>query len=473
MNISNFTEAEIAFLGIDALNEGFRKGAFTPVDVAYVLLDRIRRLNPLVNAVIDLSPEKTLAMAEASALRWQAGAPLSMLDGVPVTIKDLSAIKGWPRWRGGRIADDTPMTYDTPAVARLREAGAVFLGRTATPEAGTKVVTRSLRYGETLNPWDVTKTPGGSSGGAAAALAMGFGPIALGSDGAGSLRIPASHTNLVGVKPGFGRVPAFPPDPDMPHSVVGPMARTVRDAAIMLDVLSRPEPRDPYAWPLPFEMPDLSGDLTGLKIAFSGRMGCTAPLVDAEVDALVAEAAPLLSAAGASLTDAAPDWPLDPFTPFEVFWVTACMEALRQTPKDKHVLLDPIIHQVAARGAEYGIGTLMQAIEDRTKIAAASKAFFNRYDLLVGPVMPVPAYQVGRDVPDGFEPADWNWCPYTYPWNMTGQPALSVPVGFTAAGLPVGVQIVGPMGGEALLLRAAAAIERARPLCLRHPRIAL
>ncbi|KFI26118.1 hypothetical protein CG50_02095 [Paenirhodobacter enshiensis] len=458
------------------LAQGYRTGAFTPVDVAQALLGRIARLNPRVNAVIDLAPERTLAMARASAARWQAGAPLSVLDGVPVTIKDLSAIRGWPRWRGGRLADDTPMAEDTPAVARLREAGAVFLGRTATPEGGTKVVTRSLRYGETLNPWDPAKTAGGSSGGAAAALAMGFGPVALGSDGAGSLRIPASHCNVVGVKPGFGRVPAFPPDPDMPHSVVGPMARRVRDAALMLAVLSEPEPRDPHAWPLPFDTPDLSApgavDLSGIRIAHSARMGCTAPLVDAEVDALVAGTAPLLQHAGATLREDAPDWPLDPFGPFQVFWVTACMEALRKTPADRRPLLDPIIADVAALGAGYGLDTLMQAIEDRTRIAAAAKAFFTRHDLLIAPVMPVPAYATGRDTPEGFAATDWSWCPYTYPWNMTGQPALSVPIGFTRAGLPVGVQIVGAMGAEPLILRTAEAIERARPLWQRHPALA-
>ncbi len=192
------------------------------------------------------------------------------------------------------------MSEDTPCVARLREAGAVFLAKTATPEAGCKVVTRSAVHGVTANPYDLSKTPGGSSGGAAAALALGFGPVALGSDGAGSIRIPAAFTNLFGIKPGFGRVPAFPPDIDMPHSVVGPLSRTVTDAAIMLDIISRPEPRDPYAWPVPFAMPDdlENPDLRGLTVAFSSRLGCTAPLADAETDGLVAEAAGLLMDVG-------------------------------------------------------------------------------------------------------------------------------------------------------------------------------
>ncbi|WP_138468353.1 amidase family protein [Poseidonocella sp. HB161398] len=480
MHISSSTEpgaaagdARFAFASAAELAGGYAAGDVTPVEVAESLLARIARLNGAVNAVIDLRPELTLAMARASAGRWRAGRPLSPLDGVPATIKDLSAVQGWPRWRGGRIADDAPMGFDTPAVARLREAGAVFLGRTATPEAGSKVVTRSLRYGETLNPHDLSRTAGGSSGGAAAALAMGFGPLALGSDGAGSLRIPASHCNVVGVKPGFGRVPAFPPDTDMPHSVVGPMARTVADAAAMLEVMSRPEPRDPHAWPVPFAPPRLDGDLSGLRIAVSPRLGCRAPLADPEVDRLVAEAAGLVSAAGAEVVQDDPGWQVDPFAPFEVFWNAACAETWRNTPPAERGLLDPLIRDVAALAGDVDLAAYQQAIAGRLAVAADAKAFFARHDLLIGPVMPVPAYAAGRDVPEGFADTDWSWCPYTYPWNMTGQPALSVPVGFTRQGLPVGVQIIAAMGQEAVMLEAARAIEIARPLHLRRPAIAL
>lgn len=462
-----------AWSSVADLTDGYRSGAFSPLDVAESLLARITRLNPLVNAVVDLSPEKTRIIAKASSQRWLAGKPLSPLDGVPVTIKDLSAIKGWPRWRGGRIADDTLMEADTPAVARLREAGAVFLARTATPEAGSKVVTRSLRYGETLNPYDSSRTAGGSSGGAAASLAMGFGPLALGSDGAGSLRIPASHCNVVGVKPGFGRVPAYPPDTDMPHSVVGPMARTVADATAMLEVLSRPDPRDPYAWPVAFHPPNLSDDLDGIRVAFSARMGCSAPLVDAEVDDIVSQAAPTMSDAGAQVENAAPQWQVDPFVPFEAFWNAACAEAVRNTPEDKRRLLDPLILAVAKKAQKLDLAAYQSAIAGRLSVAADAKAFFGLYDLLITPVMPVPAYATGRDVPEGFDDTDWSWCPYTYPWNMTGQPALSVPIGFTKSGLPVGVQIIAGMGQEALMLKAAAIIERAHPFYRHRPQISL
>ena len=462
---------DVCWLGIVELTTAYRKAQLSPVHVARELIARVRSLDPMVNSIVSLDEAYTLAMAAASEARYRAGHPLSAMDGVPVTIKDLSAVAGMPMRRGSQAFGIEPVSEDTPCVARLREAGAVFLAKTATPEAGCKVVTRSAVHGVTANPYDLSKTPGGSSGGAAAALALGFGPIALGSDGAGSIRIPASFTNLFGLKPGFGRVPAFPPDIDMPHSVVGPISRTVADAAIMLDVISRPDPRDPYAWPVPFAVPENLNDpdLRDLTIAFSARLGCTAPLVSPEVDHLVSGVVPLLTDAGAAVSSAAPDWPIDPFVPFGVFWETACYASIEATRLEERRLLDPLILRVGASGAGVSLAEYIKAMQQRMAIAAASKFFFDRYDLLVGPVMPVPAYALDRDVPEGFADEDWSWCPYTYPWNMTGQPAASVPIGFTEDGLPVGVQIVGRMGGEADILRAARAIELRRPLHLQRP----
>jgi len=463
---------DVAFLDAVALAEAFRRRSLSPVEVARALISRIEALDPPVNAIVYVDSVLTLVQAKAAEARYAAGAPLSALDGVPVTIKDLSAVAGWPRRRGSLVLDPVkPAAEDTPCVARLREAGAVFLAKTATPEAGCRVITRSRVHGVTANPYDLKKTPGGSSGGAAAALAMGFGPLAVGSDGGGSIRIPASWTNVFGLKPGFGRVPAFPPDVDMPHSVVGPMSRTVADAALMLEVMARPEPRDPFAWPVPFAMPkdSAASDVSGLRIAVSARLGCTAPLVDQEVDALVAEAGPILADAGAEVTDESPIWPVDPLEPFKVFWETGCMATVDAFEAEKHVLLDPLLVSVAAAGRATSLAAYCRAQEQRMAIAVAAKAFFNRFDLLVGPVMPVPAYAVERSVPEGYDEEDWRWCPYAYPWNMTGQPAVSVPIGFTRDGLPVGVQIIGWTGSEANLLRAAAVIERSRPLHLRRP----
>ena len=463
---------DVAYLGVAELTDRFRAGTLSPVEVAAALVDRIERLDPLVNAMVHVDRSYTLAMAREAEARYAAGAPLSRLDGVPLTIKDLSRVAGMPFRRGCAAMDPgASPAEDTPCIARLREAGAVFLGKTATPDGGCKVVTRSAVHGVTANPYDLGRTPGGSSGGAAAALALGFGPLATGSDGAGSLRIPASSTNTFALKPGFGRVPTLPHGADMPLSVVGPMARTVADAAAMLDVMCRPEPRDPYAWPVPFSLPpDLaSPDLSGLRVAVSPRLGCTAPLVDAEVDALVAGAGPLLAEAGAEVSAADPSWPVDPLVPFQVLWEAACVETADGFAPDRQRLLDPLIQRLARAGRSRGVAEVTRAIGQRIDLAVASQAFFGRFDLLVGPVMPVPPYAVERDVPEGFADEDWSWCPYTYPWNMTGQPAASVPIGFTASGLPVGVQIIGRLGGEADILRAAAAIEARRPLHRRRP----
>jgi len=456
---------EIASIDALALSRAFSNRELSPVEVAGSLLDRIERLNPQVNAIVHLDREKTLEMARAAERRYAAGSVLSPLDGVPVTVKDLSSIAGWPRRRGSLAFDGlSPCIEDTSCVARLREAGAVFLGKTATPDSGCKVVTRSAVHGVTLNPYDLTKTPGGSSGGASAALAMGFGPLAVGSDGAGSIRIPASLTNVFGLKPGFGRVPAFPPDIDMPHSVVGPMSRSVEDAAVMLAVMSRPEPRDAFAWPVPFMVPDdlVAPDLRGLTVAFSPRMGCKAPLEDREVDELVASAIPLLARAGARTLAENPAWPVDPAEPFQIFWDTVCTATVDGFTMEKRSLLDPTILKAAEAGRMVSVSAYQRAMEQRLKIAAASRAFFNRFDLLVCPVVATSAWPVEHDVPEGVADDDWRWCPYTFPWNMTGQPAASVPIGVTSEGLPVGVQIVGSWGGEENVLRAAAAIERRR-----------
>lgn len=272
---------DIAYLGCAALTELFRRCELSPVEVALVLLARIEVLNPIVNAVVHVRAERTLRMAEAAEARYLAKAPLSALDGVPMTVKDLSAVVGWPMQRGSLALEASARVFeDTACVARLREAGAVFLGKTATPDAGGRPVTRSAVHGVTVNPYSLVHTPGGSSGGAAASLALGFGPVAVASDGAGSIRIPSSFTNVFGLKPGFGRVPAFPTDIDMPHSVNGPMSRTVQDAALMLQTMSRADTRDPYAWPAPFVVPnDLQDpDLSGLCIAyFSASRSRTAP----------------------------------------------------------------------------------------------------------------------------------------------------------------------------------------------------
>jgi aspartyl-tRNA(Asn)/glutamyl-tRNA(Gln) amidotransferase subunit A len=403
-------------------------------------------------------------MAKHSEARWRAGVPLGPLDGVPVTIKDLVAVAGWPLVRGSpALKDDPPAAADAPAVARLREAGCVFLGKTATPDAGSKIVTRSLVHGVTRNPYDLNRTPGGSSGGAAVALALGLGPLALGTDGAGSIRIPAAWTGTYGLKPSFGRVPIFPPSLFMPHSVVGPMARSVNDAMQMLSVLSTPEPRDPYAWPVPFDLARASSpSVRALRIGVTADFGVTTPPIARSLADAVAQAAEALRLAGAHLVEVAPRWPCDPYEPFMVFWEANYAGLLATAyPPEKSARMEPELRAIAERGERIDIVTYHRALSQRQALAAASQGLFAELDLLLGPVMPCAPPLIATDAPEGFVAGDWRWCPFTYLWNMTGQPAASVPWGVDELGLPRGVQLVGRTGAEPDVIRASRVVEAA------------
>src|SRR5437868_13898192 len=266
--------SDIAFASAEALVELYRKKALSPVEAADLLLARAEALQPRLNAFCFLDRDGALAAARASEQRWRTGAPLSAIDGVPVTIKDIVLMRGFPTLRGSKLIDpDQDWSEDSPAVARLREAGAVILGKTTTPEFGWKAIGDSPLTGITRNPWNLERTPGGSSAGAAAARAAGIAPLNLGTDGAGSIRIPAAFTGIFGIKATFGRVPAYPASPLCLLSNVGPMTRHVRDAALMLNVLSRPDHRDPYALP-----PEGRNWLEASTAACVGSRSPTAPI---------------------------------------------------------------------------------------------------------------------------------------------------------------------------------------------------
>ena len=279
--------SDLCALTATELLDAYRKRTLSPVEAAEAVLARIKKLNPAFNA-FNLVSDKALDEARASEARWLAGAPQGLLDGVPVSIKDIILTRGWPTLRGSKTVDPAgPWNDDAPATARLREHGAVILGKTTTPEFGWKGVTDSPLTGITRNPWNKDKTPGGSSGGAAAAVASGMGPLAVGTDGGGSIRIPCSFTGLFGIKASFGRVPAWPLSPFGTVAHVGPMTRSVADAALMLNVIALPDARDWHA--LPYEPRDWRGGLeqgvADLRIAYSPDLGYAK--VDAEVAALV------------------------------------------------------------------------------------------------------------------------------------------------------------------------------------------
>jgi len=453
-------------LTASALLDGYRRKTLSPVEVTRAVLERIEALNPRLNA-FNLVSDKALDEAKASEARWAAGQPRGLLDGVPVSIKDLILTKGWPTLRGSKTVDPKgPWNEDAPAVARLREHGAVLLGKTTTPEFGWKGVTDSALTGITRNPWNPDKTPGGSSGGAAAAVASGMGPLAIGTDGGGSIRIPCSFTGLFGIKPSFGRVPAWPPSPFGTVAHVGPMTRDVADAALMLTVLSQPDARDWHA--LPYEPRDyragLDRGVQGLRIAYSSNLGYAR--VDPEVAAIVRKAANVFADLGAHLEEKHPGF--DTIEPlFRTHWCSGAAFLLKNFTKEQKKLIDPGLLDVAAQGESIGAAEILEAQMQRGALGTHMNLFHRDFDLLVTPTLAVPAFDAGREFPPSQDNKRWtDWTPFTYPFNLTGQPAASIPCGFTKSGLPVGLHIVGPRFSDALVLRASRAFETARPITL-------
>ena len=442
----------------------FVAGDLSPVDATQACLDRIGQTNPALNAMNLVDADGALAAARQAEKRYRAGTPLSPIDGVPITIKDIVLVRGWPTRRGSRTIDpDQPWLEDAPAPARLREAGAVPLGRTTTPEFGWKGVTDSPLTGITRNPWDRDKAPGGSSGGAAVAAAVGMAPLNIGTDGGGSIRIPAAFTGIFGFKPSFGRVPAYPPSPFGTLAHLGPMTRTVADAAAMLTVMARPDPRDWHARPYGPEdfARTLDAGVGGLRIGFAPTLDRAQ--VDPEIARLVAEAAAVFETLGATVEEVAP--PLaDAARVFDTLWAAGAAAVYRTVPADRRDRVDPGFRAVAEAAGSMPAETLHGADLARGAIGGAMNRFFGTVDLLLTPAEPIAAFEAGHDVPPGGPYRGWpDWTPFTYPFNLTQQPAASVPCGLTAAGLPAGLQIVGPAHQDALVLRAAAAFERARP----------
>src|SRR5438552_10832064 len=458
--------ADLCSLTATEMLDAFRRHELSPMDVTRAVLERIEKLNPVLNA-FNLVSERALDDAKASEARWRAGQPKGLLDGVPVSIKDIILTKGWPTLRGSKTVDPKgPWNDDAPATARLREAGAVLLGKTTTPEFGWKGVTDSPLTGITRNPWNPKKTPGGSSGGAAAALASGMGALAVGTDGGGSIRIPCSFTGLFGIKPSFGRVPAWPLSPFGTVAHVGPIARNVTDAALMLDVLSLPDARDWHA--LPYEARDyrttLEHGVQDVRIAFSPDLGYAK--VDGEVAVLVREAVKVFADLGARVEEKHPGFE-NPEPIYWAHWFPGSAFLLKDLSVEKRKLVDPGLLDAADQGKKFSMMEILEAQQKRGALGAHMNLFHRDYDLLLTPALSIAAFDAGKDVADAMLQKRWtDWTPFSYPFNLTQQPAASVPCGLTRAGLPVGLQIVGPRYADARVLRAARAFESARPFAL-------
>lgn len=446
-----------------SLVKGYRKKKFSPVEAAKACLAQIERHDGQINAVTGEHAHEALRMAKESETRWMKGEPQGPVDGVPVLVKDLLLVRGWKTLRGSQTVDpDQPWDNDAPSVARLRECGAVLLAATTTPEFGWKGVTDSPLTGVTRNPWNLTKTPGGSSGGSSAALAAGYAPLALGTDGGGSIRIPAGFTGTFGLKPSFGRVPAWPLSPFGTVAHVGPMTRTVEDAALMLNVISQPDARDWHS--LPYDGADytrkLGKGIKGLRIAYSPALGYAH--VDPEIAKLVKKAVRQLAELGAEVEETDPGFE-DPAACFRVLWWSGARALLGRLPPEKLALLDPGLADVVEQSRSITLDDYLDAVKARGALGTHMRKFMERYDLLVTPTLPIPAFDAGLLAPvDPDNRGKWvNWTPFSFPFNLTQQPAASVGCGFTRSGLPAGLHVIGRMFDDASLLRACHAYEQA------------
>ena len=459
-----------ADLSMTELLAGYRSGELSPVQATQDALDRAERLNQRVNAYCLLDPAGAVAAARESEGRWRRGEPSGALDGVPVSVKDLLYTKGWPTLRGSYTIDEEgPWRQDAPSVARVREQGAVLLGKTTTPELGWKGVTDSPRTGVTGNPWQPALTAGGSSGGSAAAVALGMGAGSLGTDGGGSVRIPAAFSGIVAHKPTYARVPLYPASPFGTLSHVGPMTRTAADAALLLDVISAPDARDPWALAPPLRscVSALGSEVAGLRIAVSPTLGYVS--VHPEVAAAFEVAVAVFGELGAEVEPADPGFG-DPVQAFHTLWFAGAAKSLEPLDSARRARLDPGLAEVAAAGAEISAAEFLDAMAVRNELGIRMGAFHQRYSLLLTPTLPIPAFAGGLEVPPGWDGRRWtSWTPFTYPFNMTQQPAVTVPCGFTAAGLPIGLQIVGPRHADAAVLSAAHAYQQATTWHQRRP----
>ncbi len=464
-------DSDLCWMPASALATAIAKKKVSPVEVVDAVLSRIDTLKEL-NAYVTLDGERarqTAKAAERAVMR--RGARLGPLHGVPFSVKDLIITKGVRTTFGTPLYRDNVPIEDAPSVERLKTAGAIMLGKTNTPTLGWVGVTDNLLFGVTRNPWSLAHTPGGSSGGAGAAVAAGLAPLAIGTDGGGSIRKPAAWCGIFGLKASWGRIPVYPSSAAWSLSHAGPMTRTVKDAALMMNVCAGPDERDQYSLPPAGVdyVKALKGHLKGLRVAWSDTLGI-APAVDPEVRETTAKAARAFRELGCRVESVNPTWP----SPYDC-WRTIFLGGIgaRLAPYlDRRDQIDPGLLPIVEEATKLPPTKYVQAWFDRLAWWQLARALFERYDLLLTPTVACPPLRIGE-----FYPAEIGGVPvgreaasvFTFIFNMTGQPAATVPCGFTKAGLPIGLQIIGRRFDDVTVLRASAAFEAARPWAQHRP----
>lgn len=465
------TNDDLCFLPAMALREQYRRRSLSPVEVVTAVLERIERINPKLTALITVTPDLAMKQARQAEQVYASGGHAGPLAGIPITIKDLTPTKGIRTTRGSLLDPDWIPDEDAPVVERVYSAGAVMLGKSNTPELGWKGDTTNRLVGSTHNPWRHGRTAGGSSGGGAAAVAAGLGPLAQGSDGAGSVRIPAAFCGIFGMKASFGLVPQYPASAVGDLSHLGPMTRTVRDAALLLNVVAGADARDRLSWSSGVDyLAACEGGIAGLRIAWSPDLGY-AP-VERDVLATVERAARHFAELGCVVEEASPGL-ADPWEMIDLLWSAGMTGPRRDDFERVRDQLDHGLVPVIERGRQLRADEVAAAQLRRNAYYQGMRQFMEHYDLLLTPTLPITAFRAGDDHPGqvaGTPTSYLSWTPFTYPFNLTGQPAASVPCGFVD-GLPVGLQLAGRWHDDATVLRAAAAFESLAPWSEERPRL--
>lgn len=470
------SDLEICRMSAAEMAKAIRTRELSPVEIMDAVLSRIERFNPKVNAYCTLVAESAREQAREAETMVMTGKKLGRLHGVPVSIKDLSFTKDIRTTFGSKIYEGFVPDEDAVVVERLKAAGAIVVGKTNTPEFGFMGVTDSLLFGPTRNPWNLDHNSGGSSGGAAAAVASGMGSLAIGSDGGGSIRIPSSFCGVFGFKPSFGRVPLGPGTPGSASAVstscVGPITRTVRDAALAMEIIAGRDDRDRLSLPetrLRY-LPSLGTGLKGLRIAWSADLGYA--VVDPRVLETTAAAVKAFGTLGCTLEAASPDAE-NPGRIFGTGWGVSYAARMQDRLEEWREQMHPGLVRLIEQGKNVLATEYATALAGREDYWNEIRPFFEKYDLLLTPTVAVPPLEVGQfavtEIAGVKGSPAMDWIPFTYPFNMTGQPAASVPCGWTDDGLPIGLQIVGRRFDDATVLRAAAAFEQAAPWADRWP----
>ncbi len=443
-----------------ALLEAYASKTLSPVEVTRAVLDHIARWEPHLHATYALDADAALTQAQASQTRWMKGAPQGTLDGVPTMIKENIATRGVPTPLGTAASELKPAERDAPPAARLREAGAVILGKTTMPDYGMLSSGLSSFHPLTRNPWDLSKNPGGSSAGAGAGVAAGYGPLHVGTDIGGSVRLPASWCGIFTLKPSLGRIPIFPP---YAGRVAGPMTRTVQDTALMMRVLSQPDARDTMSLPWQdIAWSDLDRDVRRLKIGLQMDAGWGLP-VEPEVRAAIEASARLLESAGAIVEPIAAFMTRDMIDGMDHFWRMRSWLDISALPEARRAKVLPFILEWARGGAGLSGEAVFKGYSQMAAMREAAVAASAPFDFVITPTSPIPAFAAEWPMPTNDPARPFEHIAFTLPYNMSEQPASSINCGYTTSGLPIGLQIVGARFDDLGVLQLSRAFEQLRP----------